>query len=149
MRPQVISKTTKHYDTLIQAIESEGLSVIPAIATLMDNREAVSKFFVESSKINISQIVSLTGFSFVGGPAMNDSAAAAQFLRELNLPYRSAVSLDTQTIEAWNDSQTGLNPIQAGMQIAIPEIDGATEPFVYGGIPARGQEPLALEDRCR
>ncbi|HYK19912.1 MAG TPA: cobaltochelatase subunit CobN, partial [Pyrinomonadaceae bacterium] len=115
-----------------------------------------SKFFIDfpktkdqKPKTRVSQIVSLTGFSFVGGPAMNDSAAAAQFLRELNLPYRSAVSLDTQTIEAWSDSQTGLNPVQAGMQIAIPEIDGATEPFVYGGIPARGQEPVALEDRCQ
>lgn len=147
MRPQVISKTTKHYDTLIRALEGEGLSVIPAIATLMDNREAVSKFFTNGSA-RVSQIVSLTGFSFVGGPAMNDSAAASQFLRDLNLPYRSAVSLDTQTIEAWTDSATGLNPIQAGMQIAIPEIDGATEPFIYGGIPVRGQEPVALEDRC-
>src|SRR6185369_10516958 len=146
MRPQVISKTTQHYDALINSIESEGLNVIPAIATLMDNREAVAKFFVEPDKgsARVSQIVSLTGFSFVGGPAMNDSAAAADFLRQLNLPYRSAVSLDTQTIEAWSDSQTGLNPVQAGMQIAIPEIDGATEPFVYGGIPARGQEPIAL-----
>jgi len=150
MRPQVISKTTKHYDALINAIEAEGLSVIPAIATLMDNREAVSKFFVETTetKARVSQIVSLTGFSFVGGPAMNDSAAASEFLRELNIPYRSAVSLDTQTIEAWSDSQTGLNPVQAGMQIAIPEIDGATEPFIYGGIPTRGQEPIALGDRC-
>jgi magnesium chelatase subunit H len=150
MRPQVISKTTKHYDALINALEAEGLSVIPAIATLMDNREAVSKFFVdnEETKARVSQIVSLTGFSFVGGPAMNDSAAASEFLRKLNIPYRSAVSLDTQTIEAWTDSQTGLNPIQAGMQIAIPEIDGATEPFIYGGIPTRGQEPIALDDRC-
>ncbi len=145
MRPQVVSKTTKHYDALIHAIEAEGLSVIPAIATLMDNREAVSKFLTK----RVSQIVSLTGFSFVGGPAMNDSAAASQFLRELNLPYRSAVSLDTQTIEAWRDSETGLNPVQAGMQIAIPEIDGATEPFIYGGIPVKGQEPAPLDDRCR
>ncbi|MEN3325289.1 MAG: magnesium chelatase subunit [Acidobacteriota bacterium] len=149
MRPQVISKTTKHYDALINAIEAEGLSVVPAIATLMDNRQAVSKFFIENEKARISQIVSLTGFSFVGGPAMNDSAAASEFLRELNIPYRSAVSLDTQTIEAWSDSQTGLNPVQAGMQIAIPEIDGATEPFIYGGIPTRGQEPVALDDRCQ
>lgn len=149
MRPQVISKTTKHYDALVRSIEAEGLSVIPAIATLMDNREAVAKFFIHESRPRVSQITSLTGFSFVGGPAMNDSAAASQFLKELNLPYRSAVSLDMQTIEAWTDSGTGLNPIQAGMQIAIPEIDGATEPFVYGGIPSRGQEPIALEDRCR
>jgi magnesium chelatase subunit H len=180
MRPQVISGTTRHYDALIRAIEAEGLSVIPALSTLMDNREAVSKFFVEKdqskvqspkSKVSkdqrpktesqitdnglrttddsrVSQIVSLTGFSFVGGPAMNDSEAAAEFLRQLNRPYRSAVSLDTQTIDAWRESQTGLNPVQAGMQIAIPEIDGATEPFIYGGIPASGVEPVALEDRC-
>lgn len=147
MRPQVVSKTTKHYDALIHAIENEGLSVIPAIATLMDNREAVTRFFNHGSK-KISQIVSLTGFSFVGGPAMNDSAAASQFLSGLNIPYRSAVSLDTQTIEAWRESPTGLNPIQAGMQIAIPEIDGATEPFIYGGIPVKGQEPAPLDDRC-
>jgi magnesium chelatase subunit H len=202
MRPQVVSKTTKHYDALIRAIEAEGLSVIPALSTLMDNREAVSKFFInqDQSKVQsprskvkgrrqktalsepeavatgsqmsseasqrdntqptnqeaqqptdqprVSQIVSLTGFSFVGGPAMNDSAAAAEFLQQLNRPYRSAVSLDTQTIDAWRESQTGLNPVQSGMQIAIPEIDGATEPFIYGGIPASGLEPVALDDRC-
>src|SRR5205807_4563821 len=34
------------------------------------------------------------------------------------------------------------------MQVAIPEIDGATEPFVFGGIPGRGVEPAPLEDRC-
>jgi magnesium chelatase subunit H len=79
---------------------------------------------------------------------MNDSEAAAEFLKQLNRPYRSAVSLDTQTIDAWRGSQTGLNPVQAGMQIAIPEIDGATEPFIYGGIPEHGVEPVALDDRC-
>jgi magnesium chelatase subunit H len=191
MRPQIVSNTRKHYDALIRAIEAEGLDVIAAISTLMDNRQACEKFFVGDSKSQVSslksqdpslksqalglnfkdqrpknkdhepnrvgetsrrsrvsQIVSLTGFSFVGGPAMNDSVAASEFLQRLNRPYRSAVSLDTQTIEAWQASQTGLNPIQAGMQIAIPEIDGATEPFVYGGMPAAGVEPVPLQDRC-
>ncbi len=105
----------------------------------MDNRDACSSFFVEEGRPRVSQIVSLTGFSFVGGPAMNDSEAAVEFLKGLNVPLRSAVSLDVQTIESWRDSQTGLNPVQAGMQVAIPEIDGATEPFVYGGMPAGGR----------
>jgi magnesium chelatase subunit H len=162
MRPQIVSNARKHYDGLIRAIEAEGLSVIPAISTLMDNREACEKFFVDtqasslpSSKqpgrlrtARVSQIVSLTGFSFVGGPAMNDSEAASEFLRELNIPYRSLVSLDAQTIESWRESFTGLNPVQTGMQVAIPEIDGATESFVFGGIPTRGVEPAPLEDRC-
>jgi magnesium chelatase subunit H len=198
MRPQIVSKTRKHYDGLIRAIEAEGLSVIPAISTLMDNRQASEKFFVNrASKVQrpessvrrstsrgsamaagadtikkdaidaagqtldiglgtldgrtprISQIVSLTGFSFVGGPAMNDSEAAAEYLRDLNVPFRSAVSLDIQTIESWRASGIGLNPVQSGMQIAIPEIDGATEPFVYGGMPADSFEPVPLDDRCQ
>lgn len=169
MRPQIVSNTRKHYDALIRAIEAEGLSVIAATSTLMDNRQACEKFFLESAssepsqvrdselkdqrskakdRSRVSQIVSLTGFSFVGGPAMNDSTAASEFLQQLNRPYRSAVSLDTQTIEAWQDSQIGLNPIQAGMQIAIPEIDGATEPLIYGGISAMGVEPIPLAERC-
>jgi magnesium chelatase subunit H len=153
MRPQIVSNSRKHYDALIRAIEGEGLAVIPAISTLMDNRQACEKFFIEGAggerKARVSQIVSLTGFSFVGGPAMNDSEAAAEFLSELNIPYRSLVSLDTQTIENWRDSFTGLNPVQTGMQIAIPEIDGATEPYVFGGVAERGVEPTPIEDRCR
>lgn len=188
MRPQIVSDARRHYDGLIRAIEEEGLSVIPAISTFMDNRDACRKFFVEEAKeedarngvlrrlilddeqeargivgganggdalrelrgkSRVSQVVSLTGFSFVGGPAMNDSQAAAEFLNGMNVPFRSMVSLDVQTIEHWKQSKLGLNAIQAAMQIAIPEIDGATEPFVYGGLPANANQPEPLDDRCR
>lgn len=181
MRPQIISDSRRHYDGLIRAIEAEGLGVIPAISTFMDNRDACGRFFVEEAKerraaprsfddsgpgatkrdargetpahdplgkSRVSQIVSLTGFSFVGGPAMNDSQAASEFLNQLNVPFRSMVSLDVQTIEHWKQSKLGLNAIQTAMQIAIPEIDGATEPFVYGGLPGDGNQPEPLEERC-
>jgi magnesium chelatase subunit H len=182
MRPQIVSGARAAYDGLIRAIEAEGLPVLPAISTFMDNREACAQFFMaeghkqsarkmsvrrathttskapassndsalteRQASTRVSQVVSLTGFSFVGGPAMNDSAAAVEFLRGLNVPFRSAVSLDVQTIEAWRASFTGLNPVQAGMQIAIPEIDGATEPFVYGGMSEQATAPAPLADRC-
>src|SRR5436190_178352 len=35
------------------------------------------------------------------------------------------------------------------MQTAIRVIVGATEPYVFGGIPERGVEPAPLEDRCQ
>jgi len=159
MRPQIISGARRHYDGLIRAIENEGLAVLPAISTFMDNRDACRRFFVKEKKGDsdnsgqcvprVSQVLSLTGFSFVGGPAMNDSEAAVAFLREMNIPFHSAVSLDVQTIESWAESRIGLNPVQSGMQVAIPEIDGATEPFIYGGMPAGGDQPVPLEDRCR
>jgi magnesium chelatase subunit H len=173
MRPQIVSDSRRHYDGLIRAIESEGLSVLPVLSTLMDSRESCKQFFINpgsaavpaASRDNplptlptasqdnllptISQVVSLTGFSFVGGPAMNDSEAAVEFLSDLNVPLRSLISLDVQTIENWRASKLGLNPIQTAMQVAIPEIDGATEPFVFGGLPHRGDQPEALDDRCR
>ena len=155
MRTNVVSGTRRHYDALIRAVEREGLAALPVISTFMDNRDACGRFFVGEERESgrpgaprVSQVVSLTGFSFVGGPAMNDSEAAVEFLKGLNVPLRSAVSLDVQTVESWRESWTGLNPVQAGMQVAIPEIDGATEPFVYGGMPAEGVEPAGLEERC-
>ncbi|MFL6283248.1 MAG: cobaltochelatase subunit CobN, partial [Pyrinomonadaceae bacterium] len=148
MRTNVVSGTRGHYDGLIRAAEREGLAVLPVISTFMDNRDACSRFFVGDEGARVGQIISLTGFSFVGGPAMNDSHAAVEYLKGLNVPLRSSVGLDVQTVEAWRDSWTGLNPVQAGMQVAIPEIDGATEPFVYGGMTEGGAEPVALEDRC-
>lgn len=145
MRPQVVSGAHRHYDALIRALEGEGLPVIPVLSTLMDNRDACREFLEGRA----AQILSLTGFSFVGGPAMNDSAAAVEYLRALNRPFRSAVSLEMQRVDDWSASPLGLNPVQTAMQVAIPEIDGATEPFVYGGIPEGGDQPEPLEDRCR
>jgi magnesium chelatase subunit H len=179
MRPQIIGGSRNHYDQLIRSIEEEGLAVLPVLSTFMDNRQASREFFVEpatstdgelaanpaqaggsshtdpttpvkpKSKPRVSQIVSLTGFSFVGGPAMNDSQAAVEFLDDLNVPLRSMISLDIQSIESWESSRLGLNPVQTAMQIAIPEIDGATEPFIYGGMPQAGFKPEPIEDRCR
>lgn len=151
LRPQVVAGACGHYDALIRALEAEGLGVIPALSTFMDNRTACRTFFIESgaSSSRVSQILSLTGFSFVGGPASNDSEAAVAFLRELNRPLRSALSLEMQTIENWADSRIGLNPVQTAMQVAIPEVDGATEPFVFGGMGELRDQPEPLEERCR
>lgn len=156
MRPQVVSSSRQHYDELIRAIEREGMAVIPALSTFMDNRDACREFFIDQDSeekgrllSRVSQIVSLTGFSFVGGPAMNDSEASVDFLREMGVPYRSLISLDVQTVENWEQSKTGLNPIQTAMQIAIPEIDGASEPFIFGGLREEGNQPEPIEERCR
>jgi magnesium chelatase subunit H len=149
LRPQVVSEARRHYDCLIRAIEAENLPVIPVLSTFMDNREACRAFLADGESPRVSQLLSLTGFSFVGGPAMNDSAAAVAFLKRWNTPLRSAVSLEMQRTEDWAESMIGLNPVQTAMQVAIPEIDGATEPFIFGGVPRGEDHPEPMEDRCR
>ena len=80
---------------------------------------------------------------------MNDTEASVEFLRDLGVPFRSLVSLDLQTIENWEQSRVGLNPVQTAMQVAIPELDGATESRLFGGVRHKSRQPEPLTERCR
>ncbi len=133
MRSYVLANNTAHYDAVIAALEARGLRTIPAFASGLDSRPAVEAFFKRNGAPSIDALVSLTGFSLVGGPAYNDSKAAAEMLAGLDVPYVAAHALEFQTIEQWEGSDRGLSPVEATMMVAIPELDGATAPSVFGG----------------
>jgi magnesium chelatase subunit H len=133
MRSYVLSGDTGHYDGVIAALESRGLKVIPAFSTGLDQRPAIEKFFMRNGKSAIDALVSLSGFSLVGGPAYNDARAAEEVLAQLDVPYLAAQPVEFQTLEEWEASDRGLHPIETTMMIAIPEIDGATGAIVFGG----------------
>ena len=133
MRSYVLSSDTAHYDAVIRSFESRGMRVIPAYAGGLDGRPAVEAFFIQNDVVKIDALVSLTGFSLVGGPAYNDSAAAVKLLKVLDVPYVSAHPLEFQTLEQWGSSSQGLGPIETTMLIALPELDGATNPTVFAG----------------
>ncbi|GEP00093.1 magnesium chelatase subunit H [Methylobacterium haplocladii] len=133
MRSYVLAGNTAHYDGVIAALEGRGLSVVPAFASGLDNRPAVDAFFKRDGRPAVDAVVSLTGFSLVGGPAYNDAAAAEATLSGLDVPYLAAHALEFQTIEQWEGSDRGLSPVEATMMVAIPELDGATAPMVFGG----------------
>jgi magnesium chelatase subunit H len=107
-----------------------GLAVIPAFAGGLDGRPAISTYF-EGGRIDA--MVSLTGFSLIGGPAYNDSAAAVEVLKGLDVPYIAAHPIEFQTLGQWASSEGGLGPVETTMLVALPEIDGATNPTVFGG----------------
>ncbi|MGQ0672655.1 MAG: magnesium chelatase subunit H [Hyphomicrobium sp.] len=133
MRSYVLANNSAHYDGVIAALEARGLSVVPAFATGLDARPAIDKYFVTDGRATVDAIVSLTGFSLVGGPAYNDSKAAAEVLSKLDVPYVAAHAVEFQTIEQWSASDRGLMPVEATMMVAIPELDGSTGPMVFGG----------------
>ncbi len=133
MRSYVLAGDTGHYDGVIDALEQRGYRVIPAFASGLDAREAIERYFIDEGGTCIDALVSLTGFSLVGGPAYNDAGAAEETLARLDVPYIAAQAVEFQSLERWQDSERGLTPIEATMMVAIPEIDGATGPQVYGG----------------
>ncbi|TVP73358.1 MAG: magnesium chelatase subunit H [Rhodobacteraceae bacterium] len=129
MRSYVLANDTAHYDSVIRALEAKGLSVRAAFAGGLDGRPAIDAYFTGQ----IDTLLSLTGFSLVGGPAYNDSPAAVATLSALNVPYLVAHPLEFQTLGQWAGSGTGLGPVETTMLIALPEIDGATNPTVFAG----------------
>ncbi|WP_296898815.1 magnesium chelatase subunit H [Thiohalocapsa sp.] len=133
MRSYVLAGNTGHYDGVIDALEARGLRVIPAFASGLDARPAVEQFFFKDGKPCVDAVVSLTGFSLVGGPAYNDAAAAQEVLADLDVPYLAAHPVEFQTLEQWQASDRGLMPVEATMMVAIPELDGSTGPMVFGG----------------
>jgi magnesium chelatase subunit H len=143
MRSHVLAGDTAHYDGVIDALESRGLRVIPAFATGLDARPAIEKFFKSEQGIRVDAVVSLTGFSLVGGPAYNDSKAAEEVLSDLDVPYIAAHALEFQTLEQWGASERGLHPVETTMMVAIPELDGATGPTVFGGRSDASGKPCA------
>ena len=140
MRSYVLAGNTGHYDGVISALESRGLKVIPAFASGLDARAAIERYFFNKGKACVDAVVSLTGFSLVGGPAYNDSAAAQELLARLDVPYVAAHPVEFQTLEQWQASDRGLMPVEATMMVAIPELDGSTGPMVFGGRSAQAAE---------
>jgi len=133
MRSYVLAGNADHYNGVITALEARGLSVIPAFATGLDVRPAIDAFFMRDGRPVIDALVSLTGFSLVGGPAYNDAKSAEDILARLDVPYIASHPVEFQTLEQWGGSQRGLLPVESTIMVAIPELDGATGSMVFGG----------------
>ena len=129
LRSYVLAGDTAHYDHVIRSFEARGMRVIPAFAGGLDGRPAIDAYYLGK----IDALVSLTGFSLVGGPAYNDSTGAVDALSALDVPYVAAQPLEFQTLAQWAGGEQGLSPIEATMLVALPEIDGATNPTVFAG----------------
>ena len=129
IRSYILSSDTAHYDAVIRSFEARGIRVVPAFAGGLDGTPAIETYFAGQ----VDAMVSLTGFSLVGGPAYNDSDAAVALLKRLDVPYIAAQPLEFQTLGQWAQNPQGLGPIETTMLVALPEIDGATNPTVFAG----------------
>jgi magnesium chelatase subunit H len=133
LRSYVLSGNAGHYNGVIAALEQRGLRVLPAFSSGLDQRPAIDKFFIRNGVAVVDAVVSLTGFSLVGGPAYNDARAAEDALARLDVPYVAAHPVEFQTLAHWQDDPRGLLPVEATMMVAIPELDGAIWPMTFGG----------------
>ena len=152
-RSYLLAENVAHYVAVVREFESRGLRTIPAFASALDSRPAMERYFIdEKGRSRVDAIVSLTGFSLVGGPAYNDAVAAQEILTRLDVPYFCLQTLEFQGTDEWLRDPRGLNPLQATLQVAIPELDGAIGPTVFAGKASGAKgvdqaESLPIADR--
>jgi magnesium chelatase subunit H len=149
MRSYITSGDTAHYDGVIAAMEARGLRVIPAFASGLDARSAIRRYFMKADRPTIDVLVSLTGFSLVGGPAFNDADAAVDMLKSLDVPYVCALASEFQSLSDWGANPKGLTPVEATMMVALPELDGATGSIVVGGRADHGTQCTGCDRKCQ
>ena len=70
LRSYMLAGNAAHYDGVIAALEARGLRVVPAFSSGLDSRPAIEQFFMDRGRATIDALVSLTGFSLVGGPRL-------------------------------------------------------------------------------
>ena len=142
MRASILGGNTKHLSNLVYSLESKGLEACVAYSGGLDFRPAIAQFFKtnlsenghkNAKKLDIDVLINATGFSLVGGPAESRAEEAKEVLKDLGVSYMEMIPLAFQRTHEWKDDPMGLSPVQLALSIAIPELDGATEPRIYGG----------------
>ena len=73
-------------------------------------------------------------------------------MAKLNVPYLSASPLEFQSLDEWEKSSAGLLPVENTIMVAIPELDGAISPIVFGGrrvVEGDGELPREEQDHSK
>jgi len=160
LRTVALSGNTAHLDALARALEARGLEARMAYASGLDMRPAIEAFFTaapeahgrrkkttagEPRRATVDLLVNASGFALVGGPAESRPADARAALEALDVGYFAPVPLAFQRVEDWRADWGGLAPVQAALSIAVPELEGAAEPIVFGGPTARAEAFVPAE----
>ncbi|NTV46609.1 MAG: magnesium chelatase subunit H, partial [Chlorobiales bacterium] len=143
MRSSALGSNVSHIEALTRALEAKGIEVALAYSGGLDFRPALQEFFAsgkdkKNRSANIDLLVNASGFSLVGGPAESRPQEAKEALDALDVGYLGMIPLAFQRIDEWKRDDIGLAPIQLALSVAVPELDGATEPRIYGGPDASG-----------
>ncbi|HEY7294153.1 MAG TPA: cobaltochelatase subunit CobN, partial [Dehalococcoidia bacterium] len=129
-RSHLLSGNTAFVDAIVRRGEAAGLNVLPVFAyslkeTGADALPEALSYFVEGGRAAVDAVLCTMSFAMGGvdpeTAALSDWAVAA--LERLDVPVVQVVTASSPR-EQWLTSLRGLNPVDAAMNVAIPEFDG-------------------------
>ena len=160
----------RYINDLIRYMEGEGLIPIPVFINGVEAHTIVRDWLTSQHEIDgvergliqrdttykpkeateVDAIVSTIGFPLVGGPAGSMEAGrnvdvASSLLENMDVPYIVASPLLLQSIPIWKSN--GVLGLQSVVLYSLPELDGAIDTVVLGGLV--GDKIALVPERVR
>lgn len=147
-RAHELAGNTAFVDTLCEAIEARGANALPVYCGSLRGGDPELYGLLGGADAIVTTVLAAGGTvaseASAGG---DDEAWDIGALAELDVPILQGLCL-TSSRKAWEESDAALSPMDAAMQVAIPEFDGRliTVPFSFketgeGDVPVYVADP--------
>jgi cobaltochelatase CobN len=159
-RAHWMSGNTRFVDALIIALEKLGLAVLPVFTSSLragggsDTLPTALRYFSNEQGTHIDVLINTTAFAMgeiiAGG--ITPAGWSVSVLEQLNVPVLQAITSGMTELQ-WRLSTRGLNPLDAAMNVVLPEFDGRiiTVPLSFkasaSGLPNALIEYAPMPDR--
>jgi magnesium chelatase subunit H len=129
----------------------EGHTVVRDLFTTSYEQRNVNQAANSIDQAKVDIIVNTIGFPLVGGPAGSMEGGrqievAKEILTSKNVPYIVSAPLLIQDIDSWKAN--GVQGLQTVVLYALPELDGAIETIILGGL-IDGERITIIPERVR
>ncbi len=132
-RAHALSGNTAFVETLCEAIETRGANALPVFCGSLRGATASLMELLGTADALVTTVLAAGGTVASSATAGGEEDAwDAGALAALDVPVLQGLCLTTSRA-TWADSGAGLSPMDAAMQVAIPEFDGrlVTVPFSF------------------
>ncbi|MGY5047847.1 cobaltochelatase subunit CobN [Streptomyces sp. 900105755] len=132
-RAHELSGNTGFVDTLCDAIEAHGANALPVYCGSLRGADAGLYELLAEADALVATVLAAGGTHASQASAGGDEEAwDIGALADLDVPVLQGLCL-TSSKSAWAESDAALSPMDAAMQVAIPEFDGRliTVPFSF------------------
>ncbi|GIF74904.1 cobaltochelatase subunit CobN [Asanoa siamensis] len=147
-RAHALAGNTEFVDTLAAEVAKAGGTPLPVYASSLRSAETGLYEVLRGCDALVVTMLAAGGTTAADASAGGDDEAwSVEALAALDIPVLQGLCLTT-TREAWERSDAALTPMDAAMQVAIPEFDGRliTVPFSFkepgpDGVPVYRADP--------
>ncbi len=132
-RAHELSGNTAFVDALCDAVEARGANALPVFCGSLRGAPAALLDVLGRADALVATVLAAGGtVAATAGAGGDDEAWDAGALAELDVPVLQGLCLTTSRA-IWAASDAALSPMDAAMQVAIPEFDGrlVTVPFSF------------------